>query len=336
MRFALAVLFLFTATSTFCADESKSLAMRKGAEVCVVLRVVDEQGNAVPDAGVYGGFAMGGGLNDGVTISGKTDRDGRFVVKGRCKLFVNLTVFKEGFYSWHDKFDYAATSLNPAVKDGKWQPYGETVVVTLKKKINPVEMPGVYGRGDISIPVMGEWLSFDIERGQWLPPYGSGVSDDVLLRFTHQVRTSKYFDFKSTMEVSFTNNLYAGGYVVKKDPHSELVTAYEADTNRVYSSCFSYVFDCNRSRKGENIRQLERDEVLVFRTRTKVDEKGRLVSASYGKIEGPWSFSKGMSADKICINPVPNNTSIEDKDCARRSDLGVRRLYETIRQKSQP
>ena len=148
MRFALAVLFLLTATSTFCADESKSLAMRKGAEVCVVLRVVDEQGNVVPDAEVYGGFAMGGGLNDGVTISGKTNRDGRFVVKGRCKLFVNLTVFKEGFYSWHDKFDYAATSLNPAVKDGKWQPYGETVVVTLKKKINPVEMPGVYGRGE--------------------------------------------------------------------------------------------------------------------------------------------------------------------------------------------
>ena len=55
---------------------------------------------------------------------------------------------------------------------------------------------------------------------------------------------------------------------------------------------------------------MPRDKYMVFRTRTKVNDKGELVSANYGLI-----FEKSEYGIKLnmrtAFNPKPNDTNLE-------------------------
>ncbi len=59
---------------------------------------------------------------------------------------------------------------------------------------------------------------------------------------------------------------------------------------------------------------------MVFRTRTKVDGEGRLVSAHYGVISGAWIFgSETMRIGDACFNSTVNDIMIEDGYYLRKS-----------------
>ena len=114
------------------------------------------------------------------------------------------------------------------------------------------------------------------------------------------------------MDVSFTNNPYAGVYLMKKDKSSKLTTAYEADTNATYRVSFRTI----KEQTPGSCRQwdfLDSDSYLVFRTRTRTDKQGNLVGSHYGKIMGRWvSEEEFMILSDGCFNPIENNTNIED------------------------
>ena len=97
-----------------------------------------------------------------------------------------------------------------------------------------------------------------------------------------------------------------------KDSFSDFQTAYEADTNMVFKQSFSFTESSNRgSPRVWNF--LRKDSYLVFRTRTKVDNEKRLISAHYGIILGDWTFGdKYMIISDGCFNPIPNDTNLED------------------------
>ena len=81
------------------------------------------------------------------------------------------------------------------------------------------------------------------------------------------------------MDVSFTNNLFAGAYVMKKDLSSDLKTLSLANTNETFQSEFHYVRERNEDGKRTMI-WLNENEYLVFRTRTTVED-GKLNYAHY-------------------------------------------------------
>ena len=124
-----------------------------------------------------------------------------------------------------------------------------------------------------------------------------------------------------TMEVSFTNNPYAGAYEMERTGMSEFESVYHADTNAVYQQSFMYRFDQSPGKVPEYTAQLKSEKYLIFRTRTKVDSEGRLVSAMYGKIYGNWNFvgPGGMSIEQFVFNTTPNDTNLEDLHTAERS-----------------
>lgn len=150
-----------------------------------------------------------------------------------------------------------------------------------------------------------------MELFDWVQPFGNGKHDDVLLMFQADVK-DPIFDICHTMSVCFTNTPYGGAYVCQKEKLSDFQIDYMADTSKEYKNNFFFV----RERKADGTRcfnNLPKDSFLVFRTRTKVDEKGNLVSAHYGAISGEWAFgSETMRMDDVCFNPVENDTSIED------------------------
>ena len=145
-------------------------------------------------------------------------------------------------------------------------------------------------------------------------------------------------DFKTSMEVSFTNNPYAGAYKLSKDSYSEMHTVYNADTNAAYQSSFLFVHERHPIGRQkpivyvegmkENDTRLDDQSYLVFRTRTEVDEKGNLVSAHYGKIDGLWEFFGSMRAASIQFNPIPNDTNLEDAKTAEYSRMRQRQREE--------
>ena len=130
------------------------------------------------------------------------------------------------------------------------------------------------------------------------------------------------------MYSSFTNNPCAGAYEMKADSFSELKTIYEAETNAVFSSLLKYTF--KRGKKGNERNELADGSYLVFRTRTKIDKDGKLLSAHYGMIVGNWRFCEkgGMAIEGLRFNPTPNDTNLEDAETARRSQLGYRQRQE--------
>lgn len=312
-------------------------AREHGALAKECLRVVDQDGVPVAGARVWGGLQTGDGYKDFIPIDGITDINGEYVVQGKCTKRIACVIMADGYYV--SEFTMENYCYKHSLKDGKWHPYGETKMIGLKKIKKPVLM--IHARNDMSDEVpLGEWHGYDIERRQWLPPYGDGVCADMLVRLTLDVKNA-INDFKATMEVSFTNNPCAGAYILAKDRFSEMKSEYEADTNGHYQASFAFVKEKHVTKRNSKFNNqvtsvtksdtsLGDDSYLVFRTRTKVDLDGNLVSAHYGKIYGPWEFFHGMRASNVQFNPTPNDPNLEDEKTVRYSEMRRRQILEQI------
>lgn len=288
-------------------------AQHKGAEAKIIFRVVDDEGLPITNTVVQGTWQ-----NDYPRKTWKetfvTDTNGVFVAEAIVGSQFGCVVEKSGYYSSSGgvKFHWRH-GVSPLVKDGKWQPYGEHRTIVLKRIKNPAHM-NLLQHAWFGAPVTNAWVGFDLEKFSWTHPYGKGKNDDILIRFNYQARNKYYTDW-STMDISFTNNAYAGFYELKKDAYSEMKNPYAVDTNQTFLATNSY------GTVGTKANILGSGSCLVFRTRTKVDEDGGLISAHYGMIYGRWTTEFGMRAEAIFFNPRPNDINIEDIDEFTRTRL---------------
>lgn len=303
----------FQATYDAATAPDVQEAQRKGADAKIIYTVVDDDGHPLPNTLVRGTWQ-----NDYPRKTWKeafvTDTNGMFVAKARVGGQFGCIVEKAGYYSSTGgvKFHWRA-GVSPLVKDGKWQPYGEHQTIILKRIKNPANM-NLLQHAWFSAPATNVWVGFDLERFSWTPPFGAGKNDDVLIRFNYQARNKYYTDW-STMDISFTNNVYAGFYELKKDSYSDMKNPYAVDTNRTFYTTKTY------GTVGTKASVLENDSCLIFRTRTKVDEHGHLISAHYGMIYGRWTTEFGMKAEAIFFNPKSNDINLEDVDEFTRGRL---------------
>ena len=60
---------------------------------------------------------------------------------------------------------------------------------------------------------------------------------------------------------------------------------------------------------------------MVFRTRTRIDETGNLISAHYGKIYGLWEFADMIRVRDMFFNMTPNDINLEDMKTYKESEL---------------
>ena len=290
-------------------DLTLCMAREHGALAMECLRVVDSARHPVAGAKVWGGLQTGGNLGDFTPISGVTDTNGEYVIQGRCTNRIRCDITKFGYY--RSEFLLANYGYSHGVRDGKWQPYGDRHAIVLKKigERGKFAVPDKRKRISWEIPLYGKWLGFDLEKFDWCKPHGIGNHEDVLLYFTRSKKSHSVF--RLTMDVSFTNNLFAGAYAMKKDMSSDLKTPSLADANQTFQATFHYVRE--RTVNGKRIMSwLDENECLVFRTRTTVED-GKLKSAHYGCIQGQWSPDlDSMVLEDGCFNQTPDDLSIED------------------------
>lgn len=302
-----------------------------GAEFDVMLRVVDDEGVPVANARCGGWMYVERDSRHGCGYAIYTDTNGCVRVTGKCSEWFSVVVGKEGYYKTSFDVKYPLENVDPPIVDGQWQPYGVTRTVVLKKIRNPIHLCDPEARYRHVYPESGKWTGFDLVCGDWVPPLGVGKCADVMIRYTREQRPDGFF---KSLDVSFTNNPYAGAYVLNRDSYSEMDSVYEANTNGKYIGNFRYEFE--RTAKGNHvISELGYGQYLVFRIRTKTDENGKLISAHYGRIMGALQYLEkaGIVLGPVFFNPTPNDTNLEDAETARRSRLGYKQRLEFERQR---
>lgn len=307
-----------------CADQTKVMGNIHGAKAKECFRVVDQDGNPVGGAHFRGAFVLDG-WNDYQRVEGVSNTNGEFVAEGKSKDRFHYRITKDGYYKTSGDILYLSTKASPAVVDGKWQPYGQQRDVVLKRQVKPARnvVPNVSLRLSISIPECDKWMGFDLEKFDWVNPNGKGKHEDVLIKFGQRI-TDKWYDFTYRMDVCFTNNLFAGAIIKKKDAWSELETEHCANTNANYVSEFHFIQE-SRGDGKKIYNLLDADSYMIFRTRTSIDEQGRLKEAHYGAIHGGWFPDKNrMDIQDVCFNPIPNDPNIEDGHLLREL-LRIRR-----------
>jgi regulator of extracellular matrix RemA (YlzA/DUF370 family) len=150
----------------------------------------------------------------------------------------------------------------------------------------------------------------------------------MLLKFTAREVSGSDFGYK--MEVSFTNNPYAGVYERKKDDLSAFKYDYSADTNATFASTIEFETVYNRDVAKRKWNVLDGNSYLVFRTRTSVDSEGKLISAHYGWITGHWMFQQSheIILPGVFFNQKPNDVNLEE-DVSQSIDkrFGIRGFY---------
>ena len=277
-----------------------------GADVKINLRVVDEQGCPVPHAQVL--YSLSRKIEQYDYFDGKADKNGCFLVEGFTRQFLNYGARHDGYYG----SGYRVDCINSSTKEDAYNSDVQKTVIL--KRIESKADLVVYDpqRNDVKIPALDKWLPLDLEMFDWVAPIGRGKHEDVLLRFSYAKGNASVWDYSAKMELSFTNNPYAGAYVKAKDDWSELKSDKKADTNANFKSMIEFG-EVIRPDGKDNRCWLGEDSYLIYRTRTKVDEEGKLVSAHYGKIYGLWSSGKSNVRLPLgCFNPRENDPDIED------------------------
>lgn len=299
-------------------DAEFERAMVHGASVCIRLRVIDDDGEAVGDAKVN--VLLGMNFRERANhVTGFTSADGEFVIKGTTTgNEIEIQVLKDGYYRSKDALCLITRQGNAKVRDGKWQPWGEERNVVLRKIDNPARLQH-YCRF-VDVPQTNVWIGLDMERGDWVGPLGKGTVPDVelLVQWDGLPMVSSR---DCSMQVKIPGE-FCGGNFVNKVLESEYPNLKSAQTNCSYAvRCF----DWKEREKGTRLLKQsfwnQRD--LVVRLRCMIDEFGQVKEAHYGCIYAlevtPGDGNCPTLALACVFNPTPNDTNLEIPDIAQRT-----------------
>ncbi len=216
-------------------------------------------------------------------------------------------VVAEGYY--RASFSLPSTGFNRVLN--RWEPWNPTIEVRMRQIKNPVPM--IYRQVNIKkIPEMNKPVGFDLEKSDWVAPYGKGVISDFIFNaswfFQDPQRGS---DARYTL--SFSNE-YDGfqTYLFPKEISSSFKWPYEAPLIGYQSVLKKYIlWPVNGAERQTDYNETNN---YIFRVRAKQLEDGTIIGC-YGMIQrdievGP----KGSLIFGYWFNPVPNERSLEYND----------------------
>ena len=308
LKFAGLVAVLFSVVNTAGADKAYIDALTFGADAAVNVLVCDEAGHPIEGANVNYAYWFRD-LKHSLSVTGITDRTGHYLATGKCTADVHITVSCEGYYSTRIERYMTSFGAKPYVAEGKWQPYGAELPITLRRIVNPIPLEKhlVF---KMKIPITNSWIGFDMSTESFVAPYGDGKESDFSIRFNWDGKIRKSYN-GSSLDLRFPG--LAGGYWHTPVVGSEFGGALSADTNANYISNFSfYEFKTNSGWK-ENL--FPNGGELVVRTRCRLYSDGRLMEATYGQFSmlkfGWGGDGKGDLRLAYRRNPRVNDPNLE-------------------------
>lgn len=286
-----------------------------GGPVSVQVKAVDDMGSPVVGANVLVLFQGHTATPVSEQIL-QTDAQGVVRAQGETPIGVTLRAWKPGYYETETEFSISPEKLIERV-------------YILPRVLNPVPL---YVARDIhlKLPVQDTWVGYDFETRDWVAPHGKGKCADIRFQFRktfsgwtlseEQMASARnanrdkseeeirffYGKWDGVLEVSFAN---PGEGMVEEEkrflarsllklPHLAPVAGYEP-TRRYEANTY----------KGW---PPERATGFFLRTRVKLDAKGNIVSANYGKTYGDLRFDpRGTVRLWYYFNPTPNDRNLE-------------------------
>lgn len=260
----------------------------------VSILVIDDQGSPVPDADTGFSWGLIGGAKDDSDYSRKlTAKNGvaEFTGSTRSNVYA-YGATKDGYYpsrGLNGTFERAS--------HGQWQPWPKPLTVVLKPIKNPVEM--YVKRLDVLVPEVGKPVGYDLEKGDWVAPYGKGLRTDFEFTVEGHYESKRDYEGKLTLRLPGEGN---GIQAYELDPmqRSELKLPYEAPASGYQAT---WVWHNSRKTPASGQPSVFVDEsndmrAFIYRVRTVLDPQGRVIRANYGKIHGPvyfQTFEQGKS-----------------------------------------
>ncbi len=307
---ALTLLLLVGLSSTSLAQEGVP------SEVRFIVR--NEAGQPVKNAVVEGCFLDLSQSGCGDKFKGETDKDGNFRASGRAVLGVWAIFHSAGFYQTRtDRRIEHKRKLDGGERENleRWD---VEIPVLLKRIRKPIPM---YER-QVDNPYVSMWesvgkynldktTSYDLLKGDFLPPYGKGEVADLEFKWKMTIyaidKLEMATDFDALCEISIP---HTGDGICKGMPDgtedeqfgSAFLSAYDAPLEG-YQPLFSFY----RKVRGDKAESNDDEHYLYyFRIRTQKDASGAVTSALYGKIYGRINGNF-----HYFLNPTPNGRNVE-------------------------
>jgi hypothetical protein len=310
MRKTLRLLLVLSAWCAFARTPEEIHALTHGAKAKCVLRVVDDLGAIVTNAAVVGNFHM----NDdkGHPFRGITDTNGMYVASGTCVGDWHYVIKKTGFYETGRDLWYFS-STNTSISAGRWQPYGATNTVVLKRKVNPVAM---YCKTvNVILPAKGMDFGFDCKMGDLVKPHGKGSEPDFFLNYSLVYDTNNVWNATNHLYITFRP--HDGAAMMKCDTTSQMQTAFSAPEDGYMKQISFYLKSETRARREK--KEFLADDYILFKSRTEIDANGCETNMHFGKIisRGFWygEISKDGAGGGVTfsyyLNPTPNDRNLE-------------------------
>lgn len=290
----------------------------------VTIKVADEKGLAVEGAKVGVGFSYNTGWGTNSTgRQGVSDADGKFSASGQGNGHVTYGADKEGYYNSHYVYDFQ--KLGPL----GWEPRSPELTVVLRKILNPVPM---YVRDTkssiIEIPVADKEIGFDLERFDWVSPYGGGMHSDFI--FNLKRRFVAWDDQDCVLTVTFSNK-NDGIQLIEEDlQYGNIFKLPRCAPESGYREKLEFYIKAANGKWESNVKETDN---YIFRIRSK-EEAGRVTQAMYGKIQGPLEFSTPDSKTALIVMKYylnPDHTRNLEFD-PKRNLFGNLPLREQVRE----
>jgi hypothetical protein len=299
---------LLVCSCAFAAEEKRPTAQ-------LTFHVATDEGQAVKGAEIWAEtfhhWQPGEGFGKDIKeeIRGKTDADGNVTLT-----FQSLRGDVSYGASGGETF-YRTIGLTYQFKEAKgeaWAPWNPVIDVVLKPVLKPIPM---YARkvGEpyaLKLPEDGKAIGFDLVVSDWLAPHGKGATADLVFKMERRYTTVEE-PFEATLTVTFSNegdgiqSVFAAPFV-----GSELKLPRNAPEHGYVPELIRRTA---RPAADKPIETTKREDQNYFiRVRTVLDEKKRIKSALYGKIDGDIRFwANGKLRFTYYLNSDANDRNME-------------------------
>ncbi len=311
------ILFLGVACAS-CQDKS---------QMKITVSVADDLGLPVQGASVqtsvFDYWQPGTGFGKDIyrEIVLLTDDQGKVVIdakSSRCEQF--FLARKSGYYEGIGNFK---SSINA---NGRWEPWNPTIKVELKRVLKPIPLVAKLVSDETRQPVAlpADKVSYDFEVGDWTAPHGKGKIADIVFLLKGKT-TAGYAAYEATFTITFSNP--KDGLVFLEREIGFLEREIGRGTMRMpYQAPETGYLPERKWRKARvtgptsgidrGIDKMIDDTKLTdhyfLRVRTKLDEKGEIVSAHYAKVQGGFLwYPNGFVKFQYYFNPTPNDRNLE-------------------------
>jgi len=256
------------------------------------VQVHEENGAQIEGVMVQGGFStLMRDYVPGPDVKGITDNEGKTEISGPAYFSVYVDAIKDGYYK-------------SGVKIPVNQKQDQSVSILLRQKKNPIAM---YAKKELvnasDKRKSGEQFGYDFMAGDFVSPHGDGKVSDLLITHTYNKKDTWNYSYKITIEFSNSGDGLIPFLVDDKFKDSDFKSKYNAP-EQGYQNLWS--IHGKREGVGKSVQgNKDKRRNYFIRVRTKVDEKGDIESAYYGKIYGEFLEIT------YYLNPTPGDRNVE-------------------------